>query len=90
MQVNGRNVNFQVSNYPHVSGEQESYFIRAWNRNEAIEKAIDEFKWKHMYQPVRIVDIRVKMLSEGGWYEPNYYKVTIIYTKEKVNHPYMP
>jgi hypothetical protein len=90
MQVNGRNVNFQVSNNPHVSGvevnrqlKKESYFIRAWNRNKAIRDALEEFRWEHLYERVRIVDIRVELISEGGGYEPNYYKVTIIYTKEK-------
>ena len=88
MQVNWRNVNSAVSNDLHVSQvkgklKEENYFIRAWNRNEAIRKALDEFKWEHPYERVRIVDIRVKMVSEGGGYQPNYYKVTIIYTKEK-------
>jgi hypothetical protein len=100
MQVNWRNENFAVSKDLHVSKvngnlKEENYFIRAWNRNEAIRKALDEFKWDHLYQNVRIVDIRVRMVSEGGGYQPNYYKVTITYTKEKHdggydNIPFLP
>ena len=59
-----------------------NYFIRAWNRNAAIKKAIDEFKWDYPYEDVRIVDIRVQMWSYGHGYAPNYYKVTITYTYE--------
>jgi len=93
MQVNWRNENFAVSKDLHISKvngnlKEENYFIRAWNRNEAIRKALDEFKWEHPYERVRIVDIRVRMVSEGGGYEPNYYKVTITYTKEKHNDGY--
>ncbi len=93
MQVNWGNVNSAVSKNLYVSGvntklKEENYFVRAWSRNEAIRKAIDEFNWEHRYERVRIVDIRVRMLSEGGGYGPNYYKVTITYTKEKSDDSY--
>ncbi len=88
MQVNWRNENFAVSKNIHVSGvngklKQVNYFIRAWSRNEAIREAINEFEWEHPYKSFKIVDIRVQLLSEGGKYERNYYKVTIIYTNTK-------
>jgi len=102
MQVNVRNVNFEVRKNPHVSGvevngklKKVNYFIRAWNRNEAITKAIDKFKWDYPWENVIIDDIRVELWSDGYGYAKNYYKVTITYTYEgKDNNwgglPYLP
>lgn len=55
------------------------YFVEAWNRNEAMRKAIKQFEWDYPYYDIKIIDIKVELISDAGGYDKNYYKVTIIY-----------
>lgn len=98
MLVNSSNVNHLVNtkfNQEKIDrqAKQAVYFIEAWNRNEAIRKAIDKFKWDYYYYNIKIIDIRVELISDAGGYAKNYYKITIIYGYDNGNGsdvPFLP
>jgi hypothetical protein len=109
MQVNMRNVNFEVSRNPHVlevNGKprndnnqikacdnneikEDSFVIKQTNIDVAVEEALIRFKSKHKIECLRIMDIKAHLLSAGDFngysLGPDYYQVTITYTKKNVN-----
>jgi hypothetical protein len=70
----------------------ENYFISAWNSYEAVGKAIDEFKWRHLseIEDVRIVNIYPYKWFDGQGHSPNNYEVIITYEKCKGCGGYFP